>query len=161
MINPYYFINEKLKIGFKPNLESHNINHVNSILNITPNYPDFGIETIYIFENLKVMATFYAKLINQYKFNNEILFSASFYKNIEEDERSDEIELFINLNNNENLTESNIDNIDVISQSEHQNIKIKFKEQMKAVGSLIKLTQRNSGFIKLVKLTDLLVLKIF
>ena len=45
MINPYYFINEKLIVGFKINLESHNINHANSISTITPNFPDIGIET--------------------------------------------------------------------------------------------------------------------
>ena len=49
-----------------------------------------------------------------------MLFSASFYKNNEEDQRNDEIELFINLNINNNLTESDIDNIDLKSQLEHQ-----------------------------------------
>ena len=29
--NPFYFIDEKLKNGFKINLESHNINHAKSI----------------------------------------------------------------------------------------------------------------------------------
>ena len=66
------------------------------------------------------MATIYARLINQYNFKYHILFSASFYKINEEDQRSDEIELFINLNINNNLTESDIDNIDIISQLEHQ-----------------------------------------
>ena len=37
MINPYYFFDEKLKIGFKINLS-----------NIVPNFPDIGIETRYI-----------------------------------------------------------------------------------------------------------------
>ena len=45
VINPYYFIVEKLKIGFKINLETHNINHANSILTIIPNFPDSGIGT--------------------------------------------------------------------------------------------------------------------
>ena len=44
MNNPYYFIDESLKIGFKIILESHNINHANSLLNIEPNLPDIGIE---------------------------------------------------------------------------------------------------------------------
>ena len=44
MINPYYFIDENLKNGFKINLESHNICHANSILTITPNFPNFGID---------------------------------------------------------------------------------------------------------------------
>ena len=44
MINPYYFIDENLKIGLKINLESHNINHAISLLNIEPNFPAIGIE---------------------------------------------------------------------------------------------------------------------
>ena len=120
MINPYYFIDENLKIGFKINLESHNINHANSLLNIIPNFPDIGIEKRYINKILKEMATIYARLINQYKFKYHILFSASFYKINEEDQRSDEIELFINLKINNNLTETDVNNIDVKSQLEHQ-----------------------------------------
>ena len=48
MINPYYFIDENLNIGFKIILKNHNINHANSLLNIEPNFPDIGIETRYI-----------------------------------------------------------------------------------------------------------------
>ena len=44
MINPYYFIDENLKIGCKINLESHNINHAISLLNIEPNFPAIAIE---------------------------------------------------------------------------------------------------------------------
>ena len=66
------------------------------------------------------MAAVYTRLIHQYKFKYHILFSASFYKINEKDQRSDEIELLIILNNNQNLTESDIDNIDVKSQLEHQ-----------------------------------------
>ena len=120
MINPYYLIDENLKIGFKINLERHNINHANSLLNIIPNFPDIGIETRYINKILKEMATIYSKLINQYKFKYHKLFSASFYKINEEDQRSDEIELFINLNINNNLTETDINDVDVKSQLEHQ-----------------------------------------
>ena len=48
MLNPYYFIDENSKNGFKINLESHNISHANSILTITPKLPEFGIEKRYI-----------------------------------------------------------------------------------------------------------------
>ena len=120
MIIPFYFIDENLKIGFKINLESPNINHANSLLNIEPNFPDIGIETRYINKILKEMATIYARLINQYNFKYHIFFSASFFKVNEEDQRTDEIELFINLNINNNLTETDIINIDVKSQLEHQ-----------------------------------------
>ena len=120
MINPYYFIDENLKIGFKINLESHNISHANSILTITPNFPEFGIEFRYIIKIVKEMSVIYARLINQYKFKYHTLFSASSYKINEEDQRDNEIELYINLNINHNLTESDIDNIGVRSQLEHQ-----------------------------------------
>ena len=45
MTNHITFFDENLKIVFKIFLESHNNNHANSILTITPVYPDFGIET--------------------------------------------------------------------------------------------------------------------
>ena len=120
MINPYYFIDENLKIGFKINLESHNFSHVNSILIITPNFPKFGIEFRYINKIVKELSVIYARLINQYKFKYHSLFSASFYKINEEDQRNNEIELFMNLKINNNLTESDINNIDVRSQLEQQ-----------------------------------------
>ena len=120
MINPYYFIDRNLKNGFKINLDSHNISHANSILTITCKYPEIGIEYRYINGIVKELSAIYARLINQYKFKYHTLFSASFYKINEEDQRDNEIELYINLKINKNLTESDIDNIDVRSQLEHQ-----------------------------------------
>ena len=120
MINPYYFIDENLKIGFKINLESHNISHANSILTITPNFPEFGIKFRYINKIVKELSVIYARLLNQYKFKCHTFFSASFYKINEEDQRKNEIELYMNLKINHKLTESDIDNIDVRSQLEHQ-----------------------------------------
>ena len=119
-INPYYFIGENLKNGFKINLESHNISHASSILTIIPKYPDSGIDYRYINNIIKELSVIYARLINQYKFKCHTLFSASFYKINEEDQRDNEIELYINLKINHNLTESDIDNIDVTSQLEQQ-----------------------------------------
>ena len=120
MISPYYFIDENLKNGFKINLESHNISHATSILNILPKFSEFGIEYRYINKIIKELSVIYARLINQYKFKYHTLFPASFYKINEEDQRYNEIELYINLNINHNLTESDIDNIDVRSQLEQQ-----------------------------------------
>ena len=42
MINPYCFTDENIKKGFKIVLESHNINHENSILTITPIFLELG-----------------------------------------------------------------------------------------------------------------------
>ena len=120
MINSYYFIDKNLKIGFKINLESHNFSHANSILTILPKYPEYGIEFRYINNIVKKLSVIYARLINQYKFKYHTLFSASFYKINEEDQRNNHIELYINLKINYNLTESDIDNIDIRSQLEHQ-----------------------------------------
>ena len=53
LINPYYFVDENLKNGFKIKIESHNVNHPNSLLNNIPNFPDIGIETRYIKKSLK------------------------------------------------------------------------------------------------------------
>ena len=78
MLNPYYFTDNALKVGFNIKLESHNINHANSKLTVTPNYLEFGIETRYINKILKEMATIYARLINQYKFKYQVVFSATF-----------------------------------------------------------------------------------
>ena len=90
------------------------------ILTIKPKYTDFGIETENINRILNEMSTIYARLINQYKFKNHILFSASFYKIEEEDQRSDETEFFINLNKNHNLTETDNKNIDIKFELKHQ-----------------------------------------
>ena len=96
MINPYYFIDKYLKNGFKINLESHNISHANSILTIIPKFPEFGIDFRYINKIVKDLSVIYARLINQYKFKYHTLFSASFYKINEEDQRDNHIELYIN-----------------------------------------------------------------
>ena len=50
------------------NLESHKLNRTNSILINLPMYPEFAIETIYVYKILKEMATIYARLKNQYNF---------------------------------------------------------------------------------------------
>ena len=120
MINPYYFVDKNLKIGFKINLESHNFSHANSILSILPKFPEYGIEFRYINKIVKEFSVIYARLINQYLFKYHTLFSARFYKINEEDHRDNHIELYINLKINNNLTESDIAHTDVRSQLEHQ-----------------------------------------
>ena len=157
MINPYYFIHENLKIGCKINLESHNFSHANSILTITPKFPDFVIEFRYINKIIKKLSVIYARLVNQYKFKYHTLFSASFYKINEEDQRNNEIELYINLNNNHNLTESDIDNIDVRSQLEHQ---IQNQEMKKSGWIFDKISSMKISFYKSTELNGTSYVKI-
>ena len=120
MINPYYFTDRNLKVGFKINLDSHHINHANSKLTIKPNHPEFGIEFRYITKIMKELAVIYARLINQCKFRYQTVFSARFDKQDENNRVLDETELFINLNINHNLTQSDRDNIDIKSPLDDQ-----------------------------------------
>ena len=157
MNNPYYFIDENLKIGFKINLESHNFSHANSILTITPKFPDFGIEFRYINKIVKELSVIYARLISQYKFKYHTLFSASFYKINEEDQRNNGIELYMNLKINNKLTESDIDNIDIRSQLEQQ---IQVQETMESGWKFDKIISMKISFYKTTELDGTSYVKI-
>ena len=156
MINPYYFIDKNLKIGFKIILESHNFSHANSILSILK-FPEFGIEFRYINKIVKELSVIYATLINQYKFKYHTLFSASFYKINEEDQRYNHIELYMNLKINNNLTESDIDNIDVRSQLDHQ---IQMQELKESGWILDKINSMKISFYKTTELNGTSYVKI-
>ena len=82
---------------------------------ITPNISEYEVEVCYINHIIKKLSNIYARLINQYKFRYQTVFSAVFDK-----QNEDEKELFINLNINHNLTQSDIDKIDVISPLKHK-----------------------------------------
>ena len=74
MMNPYYFIDENLKIRFEINLQTHNISHANTILNFTPNFPEIGIEFRYNVKIIKELSVIYGRLINQNKFKSHAFF---------------------------------------------------------------------------------------
>ena len=69
---------------------------------------------------MKELAMIFARLINQYKFKYQTVFSARFDKQDEDGQLIDETELFINLNINHNLTQSDLDKINIISPLEFQ-----------------------------------------
>ena len=89
-------------------------------MTITPNYPEFGFEVRYVNKKLKDSSVIYAKLMNQYNIKYQTVFSARFDKQNEANQVLDETELFINLNTNHNLKESDLDKIDIKSPLEHQ-----------------------------------------
>ena len=120
MINPFYFADRALQVGFKVDLDSHHINHTNSKLTVIPNYPEFGIEVHCINKIKKELSIIYARLINQYKFKYQTKVSARFDKQDEDNRVSDETDLFINSNNNHNLTQTSNDKIENKSPLEHQ-----------------------------------------
>ena len=74
MLNPYYFNDRALQVGFDITLESHHINHPNSKLIVKPNSPEFAIEVRYINKTIKELSVIYARLINQYKFKSQTVF---------------------------------------------------------------------------------------
>ena len=120
MINPYCFSDRNLKVAYKINLDSHHISHLNSKLTISSNFENTGIEFRFINKIMREMAIIFARLMNQYKFRYQTVFSARFDKQDEDNQLLDETELFINLNINQNLTQSDIDNINIKSLLEFQ-----------------------------------------
>ena len=69
---------------------------------------------------VKEMAVIYARLINQYKFKYQCVFLCNFDKQGEFGEILDETELFINLKINHNLTESDLNKINIRWDLERQ-----------------------------------------
>ena len=69
---------------------------------------------------MKEILKLYARLISQYNYKCQTVFSASFDKQNEDVEVIDDIELYIISNIKQKLTESDIDKIDVRSQLEQQ-----------------------------------------
>ena len=120
MINPYYFSDRNLQVAYKINLDSHHINHLNSKVTISSNFENTGMEFRFINKIMREMAIIYARLINQYKFRYQTVFSARFDKQDEDGQLLDETELFINLNINQNLTQSDLDNINITFPLESQ-----------------------------------------
>ena len=113
MLNPYYFKDQSFYDFLKINLDSHHINHLNSKITISSTAQPPHIDKIVINRIVNEMATIYAKLISQFKFKYQCTFLARFDKQDEDGELLDEIELFINLKINQNLTENDLKKINV------------------------------------------------
>ena len=117
-----------MKVAYKINLDSHNLHHTNSKLPITPNFQESWIEFRFVNKIMKELSVNYDRLINQIKFRYQIVFSARFDKQDEDGQLLDETELFINSNINQNLTQSDLDKIDIRSPLEHQIQKQEMKD---------------------------------
>ena len=120
IINQYYFTDRAIQVGFNISLDIHHISHSNYKLSIQPIFPEFAIEPQYIKEILIELSVIYARLIIQYKFKYQTVFSAKFDEHDENNHVLDATELFITLSNSHNLKETDIDNIDIKSPLEHQ-----------------------------------------
>ena len=103
--NPGYDNDRKLQIELR--IDSPSLSFIIS--------SGFEIEIFFINHIIKKLSNIYARLINQYKFRYQTVFSAVFDK-----QNEDEKELLIILNITHNLTQTDIDEIDVISQLKHK-----------------------------------------
>ena len=157
MFNPYYSTDRSLRVGFKINSVNHHINHANSKLTLIPNFSEIGIEVRYINKIVKDLSIIYARLINQYKFKYQTVFSARFDKQDENDQVLDETELFSNLKINHKLTESDLDKNDIKSPLEHQIQKQELKDSGWRFDEINSITK---CFHKLVKWMVQIMLKI-
>ena len=95
MINPYYFTDKALKVGFKINLDTQYINHASSKLIITPIFSEHGIEVRYNNKIMKEFSVIYSRLLNQGMFKFQTVDSARFDKQDEDDQVFDEQNYFL------------------------------------------------------------------
>ena len=66
-------------IAFKINLDSHHVNHANSKLHITPEQLEIENFMLYV-KKIREMAKIYARLMIQYKYKYQTVFSSKLYK---------------------------------------------------------------------------------
>ena len=138
MINPYYF-SQRLNLGYKIELESHNINHLYSKITIKSKF-DLRIENRDINNIFKEMAMIYARLIGQYKFKFQVVFSALFEKMNEFGYIENKTEMYISLKLNHVLTLSDFDNLTINSQVESQIENKQMKESGWVFDKLVSMT---------------------
>ena len=69
---------------------------------------------------IKKLSVLEARIMNHYIFKYQTVFSASFDEQDEDNQVIDETDLFISLNIDHNLAESDLDKIDIKSPLEHQ-----------------------------------------
>ena len=106
---------------------------------------------------MKALSVIYARLMNQYNFRYQTVFSARFDEQDEDNQVLDGTKYFINLNYNHNLTESHLDNIDVMSPLQHQ---IQQQEMINSGWRFDKINSMTIYFYKTVELNGLSYVKI-
>ena len=111
--NQYYFTDRKLKIAYDINIDNHHDKHANSMITITSKFNNIGIDISHINKLMEEISHIYAKLINQYKFKYQSTFLVLFNKYGEDNEITSEVQLPITLGITHNLTQTEIDNINI------------------------------------------------
>ena len=109
----YKFTDETLDKIYDITIDRHHKKELNSQITITSKFDDTGIEMYFIDKIFKEMAHIYSQFINQYKFKYQLSFMLLFYKFGEDGDIGKEAEMTITLNMANNLTQTEIDNIDI------------------------------------------------
>ena len=138
MISPYYF-SRRFENQYKINLDSHNVNHLNSKITFKNKY-DLPIQMDDVDSILKEMSLIYTRLIDQYKIKFQVVFSAEFDKEDEFGFISDKTELFISLKINQILTLEDIEQTNICSQLESQITNQELKDSGWRFNKLVSMT---------------------
>ena len=109
----YKFTDVILNKIYDITVDRHHKKDLNSQITITSKFDNTGIEMYYIDKIFKEMAHIYAKYINQYKFKYQLSFMLLFYKFEEDGDIRTEAEMTITLNMTNNLTQSEINNVNI------------------------------------------------
>ena len=109
----YKFTDNILNIAYDITVDRHLKKDLNSQIRITSKFGNTGIEMYYINKLFKEMSHIYAKFINQYKFKYQLSFMLLFYEFEEDGDIRKKAKMSINLNMTNNLTQSEIDNVDI------------------------------------------------
>ena len=110
----YKFTDNILDTAYDFTIDRHHEKDLNSQITITSKHDNIiGIEMYHINDIFKEMTHIYAKFINQYKFKYQLSFMLLFNKFEEDGDIRKEAEMVVNLNMVNNLTQSEIDNVDI------------------------------------------------
>ena len=109
----YKFTDEVLDKIYDITIDRHHKKELNSQITITSKFDNTGIEMYFIDKIFKEMAHIYSQFINQYKIKYQVSFMLLFYKFGEDGAINREAEMTVTLNMTNNLTQSEIDNVDI------------------------------------------------
>ena len=118
--NLYHFNYRTLKVAYEITIGNHQTNHANSIITTVSKINDVGVDKVHISKIKEEMADKYAKLINQFIFSYQLTFLALLKKYHEDGKIIIQIELPITLGITQNLTQSEINNINFQWPSENK-----------------------------------------
>ena len=109
----YKITDNILNIAYDITVDKHHKKNLNSQSTITSKFDTFGIEMNFFDKIFKQMSHIYAKFIYEYKFKYQLSFMLLFYKFEEYGDIKKEAEMTVNLNMTNNLTQSEIDNVNI------------------------------------------------